>query len=44
MHVTEMGRADMELIHLTQSKVQWWGVLNTKLDLRVQQEAGNFIS
>jgi hypothetical protein len=44
MHVKEMGRADMDLIPLTQGKVHWYGAVNIKLDLRVQQEAGNFIS
>jgi hypothetical protein len=39
-----MGRVDMDLIYLTQRKVQWWRVFNTILDLRVQQEAGNFMS
>jgi hypothetical protein len=39
MHVKEMGRADMDLIHLTQRKVHWWGVVHTILALRFQQEA-----
>jgi hypothetical protein len=44
MHVKVMRRANMDLVHLTQRKVQWWGVVNMILDLQVQQEAGNFIS
>jgi hypothetical protein len=40
MHVKEMGRADMELTYLTQRKVQWWSVVNTRLDLRVNSRLG----
>jgi hypothetical protein len=44
MHVKETGRADMDWIHLTQRMVHWWDVVNATLDLRVQQDVGNFIS
>jgi hypothetical protein len=44
MHVKEMGRADTDLIHLTQGRVHWLGIVNMIRDLRVQQQVGNFIS
>jgi hypothetical protein len=39
-----MGCVDMDLIHLTQHNVHWWGAVNMALDLQVQWEAANFIS
>ena len=29
MHVKEMGRKDLNLIHLSRDKVHWWGIVNT---------------
>jgi len=39
-HVKEMGHKNMNLIHLSQDKVHWWGIANTF----VFNKRGNFIT
>jgi hypothetical protein len=35
MYVKQIGSEDVERIHLTQDKVQWWAVLKTATKLHV---------
>jgi hypothetical protein len=38
------GGEVVDCIHLTQDRVQWWAVVNTVMNLRIPQKAGNVLT
>jgi hypothetical protein len=41
MHFRETGWEGVDLKHLAKDKGQWWGFVNTIINLRVPQKARN---
>jgi hypothetical protein len=35
MYLMEVGREDVDRIHLAQDRDQWWAIVNTAMNLRV---------
>jgi hypothetical protein len=44
MDLGEIGFGDMDWIHLAQDRGRWWAVVNTVMNFRVPQNAGNFLT
>jgi hypothetical protein len=44
MGLQEIGYEDIEYIHLTQDRIQWFAFVNTEMNLWVSQKAGNLLT
>jgi hypothetical protein len=44
MSVREIGREDVDWIHLAQDRVQWQVLVNRVMNLRFPQKEGNFLT
>jgi hypothetical protein len=44
MDLREIGWEVVDWKHLTQDRGQWWGFVNTVMNLRVPYKAGNFLT
>jgi hypothetical protein len=44
MDLREIVRGGVDWMHLVQDRDQWWAVMNTVMNLRVTQKAGNSIT
>jgi hypothetical protein len=42
--ITEIGWEGVDWMHLAQERNSWWAVVNTVINLRVPQNAGNFLT
>lgn len=43
IEVKGIGREDVDWIHLAQYRVQWWGLVNVVMDLRVPCNVEEFL-
>jgi hypothetical protein len=44
MDIREIGFGDVDWIHWAQDRDRWWALVNTVMNLRVPQNAGNFLT
>ena len=44
MDLQEVGCGDIDWIELAQDRVRWWALVNVVMNLRVSQNAGNFLT
>jgi hypothetical protein len=44
MDITEIRWEGVDWIHLAQDRDQWWAVVNTEMNVQVQQKAGHYLS